>query len=106
MNRIGEQEVFVTAHYDRAGRLLALERWDRGIDPESEEGERRRVGKALFDSRITCSREREVGNRMELIERWEYDGLIDLSRPGRAAGIKKGQNLGDYRPFSKLPKPR
>ena len=31
LNRVGEQEVFVTAHYDRAGWLLALERWDRGL---------------------------------------------------------------------------
>ena len=100
MNRIGEQGVFVTAHYDRAGRLLALERWDRGIDPGREEDERSLLDLTLTNLGFLCRPQRDRGFRMELIEKWEYEGLIDLNLPGRTGKIRWGQNLQDYRPLS------
>lgn len=95
LNRIAERRVFVTAHYDRAGRLTALERWDRGIDPDGESLERTKVDSLVevFESKGTS----QGRLRVEFVERWEYDGLIDLSQPGRAKAIEWGQNLKDYR---------
>lgn len=102
LNRIGELRVFVTAHYDETMRLLSLERWDRGIDPDWETAERDRVEHLLRRLALRKVQEKEL--RLELIERWEYDGLIDLSQPGRARRIRQGQNLSDYRPLSPSPR--
>ncbi len=106
LNRIGELKVFATAHYDQHGRLVSLERWDRGIDPENEGEAIAAVDAMLTELGVPTHATGERGYRVEFIERWEYEGLIDLSRPGRAAEIEWGQNLGDYRPLSRLPKPR